>query len=69
MKKQGKVYQASKTIRAARKRLLAASQGCIKGFLDTYELDVWYDCDTKLLYTYCWLGTDLYYGTKPVNFN
>ena len=69
MKKQGKAYQASKEIRAARNRRLAASQGYIRGFLDTYELGVWYDCDTKLLYTYCWLGTDLYYGTKPIHSN
>lgn len=69
MKKQDKTHHPSRTIRAARKRLLAASQSVIRGFVETYELGVWYDTDTRLKYTYCWLGTDMYYAVENVYLN
>lgn len=69
MKKQDKAYRASETMRAASKRLQAASQGYSRGYLETYELGVWYDSDTVKLYTYCWLDTDMYYAVGIVYLN
>ena len=37
--------------------------------LDTYELEIWYDTDTRVKYTYCWLGAVMYYAIEPVYLN
>ena len=68
-KKYGKLYWTSKALCAARRRLLAASKGDINGFSAICELELLYDSDTRMKYTCCWLGRDMYYGVEPVCLN
>ena len=68
-RRRSKAYRVSKALRLARRRLLAKAEGGINGILDTCELELWYDTDARVKYTYCWRGTAMHYGVEPVYLN